>query len=289
MQLSELLSKDLSNWDIRTKSGMLGRQNAAKIRIEEVKKDLAYFILKNSVTVLLMRDYEQTNTVVESAKKNPEANIVLDALMIEKKMFQNLFGTAKTLTFNSDIVSRMNILMSEVGLKIEAASLPVILGDARHFGTLRTRGEMIERMERVIWETYAEELKSHFFRAVILDEVAARIATRDSINVVIVNVPQNLVRAFSSYTGRTQILSNESQEAAQLTRPERRAAAQTVEAAPVEAQAQPQVQTQAVVQQITAEQTQAEAKKPYTGARRGRKTNAERAALATQKTTENQG
>lgn len=246
---------------------MQGRQNAARIRIEEVKHDIGYFILKNSVTILLMRDFEGTNEVVESARKNEGANIVLDALMLEKKLFKQIFSEkAPAFTYNSEVVNRLNILMSEIGIKIAAESIPTITGDGRYFGTVRTRQEMIERFERVLYDTYADELKLHFFRSIILDEIATRI-DRDSVNVVIVNVLPNMVRAFSSYTGKTQVMKNEGA-----------APAATSTATP---------RTFGLEKSVP-EQTTNE-KKAYTGAKRGRKTNAERAAMAAQKNQEGTG
>jgi len=268
---------------------MQGRQNAAKIRVEEIESSLGYYILKNSAVVLLMRDYAESGTVIESAKKNPSANIVLDALMIEKKMFQQVFGNQRTqvYTYNSDVVNRMNILMSEIGMKIEALSLPIIMAEAKYFGTTKSREEMILRMERVLYETYHDELKLHFFRSLIMDEIATRF-DRDAVNIVIANVNPNMVRAFSSYSDNTQIMSNDGIVSKGKRSPAPAPVEKTTEPeAP--AQTAPQV-TGPVLNRLSVEgNTSPVVKKPYTGAKRGRKTNEERAARAAAETKKDSG
>ena len=296
-QLNEILSLDLTNWDMKTKSGMQGRQNAARVRIDEVRNDLGYFILKNSVTVLLMRDYAETGAVIDSARKNPDANIVLDALMIEKKLFKQLFEEKATAyTYNTQIVNHINVLMSEIGMKIGATTMDIVRPDAKWYGTLRTREAMIARLEEVLYETYQDELKKAFFASIIVDEVFKR-THRDSVNVVIANVVPNMVRAFSSFAGSTQVLANGADggglpkkpaPAPRATKP-----ASTVQT-PVTAPKVNQIGASAPIVE-TAPVTSSETEKPaYTGKKRGRKTNAERAAIAaaqgtTPATSQNEG
>lgn len=258
---------------------MQGRQNAAKIRVEEIRNDLGYYILKNSAVLIVMRDFEGTQAVIESAKKNPDANIILDALTLEKKIFRQIWNDKATAyTYNSEVVNRINILMSEVGQKIGALSMDTLIGDGKYYGTLRTREAMVDRIERALADTYGDELKLHFFRAMITDEINARLH-RDAVNVIFVNVIPALVRAFSSYSDNTQVLSNESEATVQATRKAPTAHSTGKVTGPTQTSPQPRVLTPDVVPtpQVATASTE---KKPYTGARRGRKTNAERQALA---------
>lgn len=260
---------------------MQGRQNAAKIRVEEIRNDLGYYILKNSAVLIVMRDFEGTQAVIESAKKNPDANIILDALTLEKKIFRQIWNDKATAyTYNSEVVNRINILMSEVGQKIGALSMDTLIGDGKYYGTLRTREAMVDRIERALHDTYGDELKLHFFRSMITDEINARLH-RDAVNVIFVNVVPPLVRAFSSYSNNTQILSNESEATVKTTRKAPTAHSTGKVTGPTQPTPQPRVLTPDVVPtpQVAAA-PKAEVAKTYTGAKRGRKTNAERAALA---------
>ena len=264
---------------------MLGRQNAGRVRLEEVEKDLGYYILKNSTSLLLMRDYSQTSDVVESAKKNTDANIVLDALMLEKKLFKNIWGDkSPALTYNTEVVNRINIMMSEVGMKIEALSLPTLVGDAKYYGTVRTREEMISRLEAVLYDTYGDELKRHFFRSIIMDEISNRV-NRDSVNIVLINVVPNMVRAFSSYAGSTQVLSDEG--VLPNVRPTAATASYKEEAAPIQPTSPRTEQHTPKLNTLMPDQVPT-APKPYTGKKRGRKTDAERAARAAMQSTNQQ-
>lgn len=162
------------------------------------------------------RDYSGTKELVESAKKRTDINVVLDYLNIEKGMFKQIFEGKKSLSFNSETVERMNLLIIDVGDAIEASSMPVIKVPANAYGSVATRQDMIQKMEQAIEDTYGSELKTLFLAMQLRTEVVKRLSA-DSLSVLIVNVPKKYAGALSKLTGRTQFLSNDNSEDAGKT------------------------------------------------------------------------
>jgi len=243
-QLNEILSLDTENWDPRTKPGIVGKQNAAKKEQSVLKIKLSNEILANSRTILLMRDFEKTKEIIISAKKNPNSNILLDALEIERNLFEELFSekthTRNGYTINSDLISRLNILLAAIGRNLGALSMPPVKADASMMGTFTSPKAVIERLETLLTKTFGGELKSLYFGAAVGNGIMGR-TDQDSVTVLVVNVTPENAPAFRGFTKDVSVYSNENLET---------------------------------------DSQETEEKREYTGKKRGRKTNEERAARA---------
>lgn len=206
----ELLIMDLTNWDPRTRPGLEGKQNEAKVKIEEVKNSLAREILKNSSITIVLRDYPQTHKVVEAAKANPEKNALIDYLSVEKSMYKAIFGERDVkVTFNTETLNRMNVFMSEVGERLGALSIPTLTATSNQYGTLPGRQEMIEKMEAVSQDTYGYEMKQLSIRSLVFDRVIDRLG-QDSINIVLVNAAEGFAGLAQAFAGNSVVLGSES-------------------------------------------------------------------------------
>jgi hypothetical protein len=188
--LKEIVSLDLTNWDVRTKSGMEGKQNSSKLRMENLEALMATELLKNSITTLVDRNYDGAKELVDAAKSSPKTDVVLDYLSVEKGMFKAIFGEkATTFTMNSHVINSMNTLMMDVGRQINAEEMPMMYAGSNLYGSLNTRQEMIERMEKVVEAAYGVELKQLFLGSLIKEAALDRV-DQDFINILIVNVPK---------------------------------------------------------------------------------------------------
>lgn len=206
-ELQSVLALDTTNWDPRTLPGIEGRKNAAKIEIEGVKLNLARSILLNSRITTVIRDYEGTGQLVAAAKTNLAKNILLDYLSLEKGMYREIFGNKEgNVTFNTEIVNRMNMLLIDVGDKIGAVSMPALSASSTQYGTLKTRQEMIERMESVIEKTLDYELKDLFLGAILQDQVLERL-DQGSLNILLVNAPAGFVSVASTFAGSQVVVA----------------------------------------------------------------------------------
>lgn len=218
---------DTDNWDPRTKPGILGKVAKAKEEVEELKILMTNQILNNSTTVLVLRDVTITPDIVAEARKFPENIIVLDFLGLEKGMFNKIYGkSAKTFSFNTDTISRMNSLMIDVADKLQFVSMPTITANGNLYSTSSNAVDVVNKMETVLTGTYDTELKQIFLNHAILDNMDNKF-NHDSVAVFIVNVPPTpkFLKALGSYTSRTiTVTENSAMPGAVVLEPESSAA-----------------------------------------------------------------
>lgn len=211
-ETQKVLDLNLDNWDPRTKPGMEGRRNKAAQEIEGLKAALARQILQTSTAMLILDDVKITPEVVKAAKEKKSEIILLDFLSTEKWLVKTIYGDTPPkggYPFNSSTLNRMNILVSdEVGDKIAADSMPLMSAPAKLFGTSKTKEEILQKMSSVMYDAYSTELKEHLFRVLISEGIYDRLQS-DEVSVFIVNVPRVFVKPFSSYAGKTIVVTED--------------------------------------------------------------------------------
>ena len=203
-EAQKVINMDLGKFEHSVRTGIEGRQNKARQEIDTLKASLASKILENATTMLLLRDVSITPAVVQVAREKKDNVITLDFLSIEKGLVKSIYGdNAKLYPFNTGILNRMNILISdEIGEKIKAIAMPQVVAPQTMYGNSTTREEIINKFETLLTAAYDTELKQHLFRTLLIEGVYDRLQ-QDEIAVFIVNVPKKFVQTFSSYTGKT--------------------------------------------------------------------------------------
>lgn len=215
-QLQQLANMDIHNWEPSTKPGIEGRKNKAKAEIEEVSPKLVRAILSNSQTFLVTRDFEGTGEVVKEAAKNAETTILLDFLSTEKWMFSQIFDKKVTnFTFNSDTINKINVLLFDIGNRLDVMSMPSVDVNARRFGTLKSREEMIERIEEALIFAFNDELKKSIIQLDLKEAVLKKL-NLDSVTVIIINVLPEFTDPLKGLSAKTTVLSNDNQNLALL-------------------------------------------------------------------------
>lgn len=209
-EAQKVLDLNIATWDPRTRPGVEGRQNKARQEIDGLKNDLSRKILEGSTTMLILQDVSIAPAIVQQAKENPDKVLLLDFLSTEKWLVKTIYGdNAKTFPFNSNVVTRMNILISdEVGDKIRATEMPVINANIASFGTALSREEILKKFETLMYQAYGTELKQNLFNVLLTEGIYDKLQ-QDEVAVFIMNVPVNFTKVLSSYTGKTIVVTED--------------------------------------------------------------------------------
>ena len=79
---------------------------------------------------------------------------------------------------------------------------------SNEYGISKTREDIVAKMEKITFATFDTELKEKLFRVLAFEGVYDRLQ-EDAVAVFIINVPKNFVKAFSSYAGKTIVVTEE--------------------------------------------------------------------------------
>lgn len=206
--LKDIIAKDISEWDPRTRTGMEGLKNRSKQDINTVRPALVSAILSNSTTAIVTDDVANSKEIIEAVLANGNTMIAIDFLKLERDLIKGLYpnqaGTSYSV--NTDVVSRMNRMIAELGTKLGVASMPAIQLNGVTYGSIPSKEALIAKLHQILTDTYDNELKSLYVGHLIGQALEDRL-NETALTVVIANVPVSFTGPMSKYTGRAVVLA----------------------------------------------------------------------------------
>ena len=209
-ETAEFANQDISNWDRRTYPAAEGRKRKKRQELEQIDDVMVDKILSNSVSVLLMRDVGASDEIVSLAKRKDASVLVIDELQLEKELVEKVYQHLKIdkgYSFNTEVLNKLNILSIDYGDKILATSLPTIKASSAYYGVSRNKEEIVAKFEKVLYNTYNTELKSHLYKINMRNEVKKVLDKTDKLLIFFTNTSDQYLSVFGSFSGKSLIVT----------------------------------------------------------------------------------
>lgn len=211
-ELKALSKMDLAEIPVQTRPGWEARVRNATAQIDSLEDELAQEILAKSVTIVLENGVSQTDDIIKTLKSvEVEGTVIdMDYMQMETSLVNVLFSQVKngTFPFNGSTVSQLNILLSEIADDIGVIEMPVVNGSGGFYGTLNSKEEAIDRVQKMIESVMDNDFKNIVLKRRIFQTAKTRL-NLDRVAVVLYNVPKEYLNSSNLLNTKTAVVSTD--------------------------------------------------------------------------------
>lgn len=202
----EAINIDLARVDIPYRPSAEGRRNQALNNLPLLEERLATAVLKQSNAIIVEEGTEKAGELIDFLVTNEPSTVVLDYRSLEKAFFDKMYPKkGASYSFNAEAISKLNNLLYDVSLEIEAISMPMVTGKATDYMTSTNEKDILAKISKTLDETYGGELKQIYLNRKLRE--AVKKTGSDSLVVLITNTPADAVSSMRMLASKSAVVA----------------------------------------------------------------------------------
>lgn len=192
-QLSDIVGRNLENWDPRTRSGMVGAQEKAKRDIESVRQELAVNIVRSAMLIAGLAD-APVAPLKGIAEANPGETVAIDFYELEHRLIDSIYKGREAVGFtvNNEFTIMLNRVLSLVRDELGAISMPTVAIPATRYGKYESKEQVSALLHDIFSAQFGTELKAKYMH-LRLTQLGKELLNGafETLTIVVTNIPKD--------------------------------------------------------------------------------------------------